>query len=233
MRFICFIFIFLFASVPANATIYKAIGRGQVSDVFGFDGTMHPPPPGLITPGDNFTFSFEFSDQTAQLQSLFEDDPSINIYYLPSTNFVLKFPQYLYNNDQSFVGNSQIQLWNNASGNIDSQSFSFFGRGHQPLPFDTGAGDYTEGVFFNAYDFTGLTRNSDAISEISDPSNFSTKSFRWLQLDLVSGYSVHAVGTYSLTISAVPEPSTWIMMVFGFGLAGTALRQAPKRRPTN
>ncbi len=32
-------------------------------------------------------------------------------------------------------------------------------------------------------------------------------------------------GQFTLTISAVPEPSTWAMAVVGFGIAGTALRR--------
>jgi len=36
--------------------------------------------------------------------------------------------------------------------------------------------------------------------------------------------------TLAGTLSAVPEPATWAMMIVGFGLAGTMLRRAPNRR---
>lgn len=34
----------------------------------------------------------------------------------------------------------------------------------------------------------------------------------------------------TLTIAAVPEPATWLMMILGFGLLGAAMRQRPGRR---
>jgi len=37
---------------------------------------------------------------------------------------------------------------------------------------------------------------------------------------------------YSLTISAVPEPSSWAMMLSGFGLIGAALRRRAKQATT-
>jgi PEP-CTERM motif len=46
------------------------------------------------------------------------------------------------------------------------------------------------------------------------------------------GYAADSIGVrFSVTdeIRAVPEPQSWIMMVFGFGLAGTALRRKTLR----
>ena len=36
--------------------------------------------------------------------------------------------------------------------------------------------------------------------------------------------------TFSATIAAVPEPSTWAMMLFGFGAVGGAMRTAKRKR---
>lgn len=36
--------------------------------------------------------------------------------------------------------------------------------------------------------------------------------------------------TFSATIAAVPEPSTWAMMLFGFGAVGGAMRSAKRKR---
>lgn len=44
-------------------------------------------------------------------------------------------------------------------------------------------------------------------------------------LNLYVGFNGENIGGYSLTNNAVPEPSTWAMMILGFGLAGLGLRR--------
>ncbi len=36
-------------------------------------------------------------------------------------------------------------------------------------------------------------------------------------------------GSYTISVAAIPEPATWAMMIFGFGVVGTAMRRS--RRP--
>ena len=43
-----------------------------------------------------------------------------------------------------------------------------------------------------------------------------------------AAYDNVRVTATSLAVSAVPEPATWAMMLFGFGAAGTALRRQRK-----
>ena len=47
---------------------------------------------------------------------------------------------------------------------------------------------------------------------------------------LITGSPNFAVDTIIFSQSAVPEPATWAMMLFGFGAAGTALRRSRRRK---
>jgi hypothetical protein len=41
---------------------------------------------------------------------------------------------------------------------------------------------------------------------------------------LIIGGALVATPAFAVPVGAVPEPDTWAMMIFGFGLAGTAMR---------
>ncbi len=41
---------------------------------------------------------------------------------------------------------------------------------------------------------------------------------------LIIGGALVATPAFAAQVGAVPEPGTWAMMIFGFGLAGTAMR---------
>lgn len=58
--------------------------------------------------------------------------------------------------------------------------------------------------------------------------DFGTEGARFITLDDPSGFS-HAALFTTGSAPGVPEPATWAMMLFGFGLAGYALRR--RRQP--
>jgi PEP-CTERM motif len=72
-------------------------------------------------------------------------------------------------------------------------------------------------------DLTGVTSSSFAISlDNATPSINATTG------NALDGFRARASGAFSadgLTVSAVPEPDSWMMMIVGFGLAGTMLRR--------
>ncbi len=66
-------------------------------------------------------------------------------------------------------------------------------------------------------------------SQVVDVSDFALGGSG--QVDIETGSYIATSGTTgTLTISAVPEPATWSMMIMGAGLAGAGLRAARKRR---
>ena len=52
---------------------------------------------------------------------------------------------------------------------------------------------------------------------------------------VAGGYRTTFTSQVDVTLgrNAVPEPATWVMMLFGFGLAGTMLRRRPKALATS
>ena len=54
-----------------------------------------------------------------------------------------------------------------------------------------------------------------------------------LSRSLIIGGALIAAPAFATPVGAVPEPGTWAMMIFGFGLAGTAMRvRAVRARKT-
>lgn len=213
-----------FAS-PSDAALYVMSGSGQIDSITALrSGQSAIPPSGSINIGDDFSFSFRFETSNTLPREPFVDDPAVNIYYITVTDFVAQIGTYSYVYDNSYFGNSSLQLWNNRSG-TDAQSFSFFGRGPNQLPFDTGVGQTLESLSVSAFDYTASARNSDSISEIAAVSSFAQRSFSWLQYNTGAEFSVHVGGKYNATIAAVPEPATWAMMLVGFGAMGYSLRR--------
>lgn len=72
-------------------------------------------------------------------------------------------------------------------------------------------------------DLTGVTSSSFAIAL-----NNATPAITATSGNALDGFRARATGSFSsdgLPIGAVPEPTSWMMMILGFGLAGTMLRR--------
>lgn len=218
-------------ATPAFGAVYQVSGGGTVNRISALQNSQSTqPPPGQINLGDQISISFKFDTDLAQLSSTFDTDPTVNIYYLGVFDFTATIGSYTYIYDNGFSGNSSLQTWNNRNvvALTDSQSFSFYGRGPNQLPFDTGVGRTLESLSLHAFDWTATARNSDLISEIAPFSSFNQKSMSWLQYNTDANFSVHVDSTFDGTIerlAAVPEPSTWAMMIVGFGFVGAASRR--------
>jgi hypothetical protein len=110
-----------------------------------------------------------------------------------------------------------------------------------------GASDISSGIWkdFSALDFDPLILGTNAALNGNDPANRTaisgtitglniaigqTFGFRWV--DQNSERNDHGLAVDDLSISAttaaVPEPATWAMMLFGFGVIGSAMRRAKR-----
>lgn len=54
---------------------------------------------------------------------------------------------------------------------------------------------------------------------------YSTKSGWWFAADVSDGKNTGAIAAKDAYLQAVPEPSTWALMILGFGSAGAMLRR--------
>ena len=89
-------------------------------------------------------------------------------------------------------------------------------------------GTTLESMSLNAFDNTATVHNSDLIADIKPYEAFDSRPFSWLQYNVDAAYSVHVGGMFSgtiTTVASVPEPTTWAMMITGFGVIGSAMRR--------
>jgi len=93
----------------------------------------------------------------------------------------------------------------------------------------------TSGTFANSITVAGTPYNflipytiainsSDTITFNPFTATFGNYQFAFNLLQLMSG-GPPVTGTLTATISAVPEPATWAMMLIGFGAIGFAMRR--------
>jgi hypothetical protein len=113
-------------------------------------------------------------------------------------------------------------------------------KGSFPAPLS----NIAEVCFFNAGIGGGLQVNTlgtfDGVISTAGPQLYSGSeknptflkgSFNFIGYDVVNEVedpSRH----YTLSVTSVPEPASWVMMVAGFGLGGCAIRRARKSVPT-
>ena len=71
----------------------------------------------------------------------------------------------------------------------------------------------------------------NAADEILTPGAFVVRSTVMDQCcDYEFGFTAVGSGQYVFSYNAVPEPSTWTLLITGIGFAGAALRRKPRRR---
>ena len=131
-----------------------------------------------------------------------------------------------------------VSLTFDLSGNQRDRNDDYFFAG-----FDFGAaGLHIEHLTLDgAYGFFDLgsvyALNSETIAPVGGGSPFQTYKISFIADDpgairvFLGGLSGDTVGplldNVTLTISGVPEPATWSLMIGGFGLVGLALRRRP------
>ena len=191
------------------------------------------PTPGQINVGDSYILTATFDPATAEVGSLYDADPTINIYSLPGTTVSFTSGSYSTSFSPSLEFDSSIQLWNNYTSNgslppTDNQSLSFFNYQSATHAFDLGAGNYSESLNADNFDFTAMARDNDLISELPSFDKFESKSFSYGLLNSTDNRFEGVNGTVlneSLSaVSAAPEPSTWGLMFAGVAGLGLMLR---------
>jgi hypothetical protein len=230
------------AASPVSAAKYLLQATGTVEQIAIVDkGVVNLNPiltNNLVTIGDRIAFSFEFDTVLTSLSPTFDIDPTINIYSFVPQRISLAIGSYIYAPSSRAPNGSTVQLWNDhlvGSDAVDSQSFSVFDypfSDNKPVyPFRIGAGNISESIGVSLFDRTATARSSDLISQIVDPSRFATKTFSYGLLNSTTDFFYNVTSnSMAISITAVPEPATWMMMLIGFGMVGGAARY--RRRAT-
>lgn len=224
------------ALLSANALQAATLtSSGKINDVRALQNSQPTNTPvGEIAVGDTYTLTATFLLSDAVLTPLFDADPAVNIYYLPGANITFQSGSFSTSFVPLFDFNASVQLWNdrNVVGRVDSQTFSFFDYnvGADSRPFDLGMGLQSISYNVNAFDFTATARTSDLITEIRPFELFSSKGFSLGQLNADTNLFVYVSGTVDRIALlpdavAVPEPSTWAVLICGFFAIGLGMRR--------
>lgn len=230
-----------FMASAANATVYNLNASGIVSSTtLAVNGVYTPAPSGQFKVGDAFNVTMRFDTSKAVLGDLYNADPTINIYDLPDLITTITAGSYSSTFSSRYASDGSLRLWNNyiSVGATDMQTLSGFNYDFKgPTPFNLGGGLSSELVTLNAFDFSGLARSSDLISELvgssrafgSNVLSYSYSASQTPDLNVGRQAVLVDVGNVSWTLTpftaAVPEPATWAMMIMGFGLIGAGMRR--------
>ncbi|WP_246381749.1 PEPxxWA-CTERM sorting domain-containing protein [Novosphingobium chloroacetimidivorans] len=232
-----------FVAAPARAAIYDLSATGTVTGAqLAINSAFTPAPTGKFKVGDAFNLKMRFDADKAILTSLYDADPTINIYWLPDMLTTITSGTYTSSYKARFDISSSVQFWNdhNVVGKTDSQSFRSSNYDFNgPTPYDLGGGLNFETVGLNAFDWSALLRSSDMISQLNGTSAaFNSNSMQYTYStgavpgsNAVRPVVLVDIGNVSWSlnpVSAVPEPSTWAMMIIGFGAIGFAKRRQRK-----
>jgi hypothetical protein len=128
-------------------------------------------------------------------------------------------------NGTSFAITSLISAPNDPAGNFGFDNVIVANAGSAPFSFDTG------GIGFYVAGITQLGTPADPFTAFNIFDNGNPSGI--LSTSASNDVNTEFNGTYSITeVAAVPEPSTWAMMILGFcGLGFMASRRrGPARR---
>lgn len=236
----------MLTSAHASAAQYLLKAKGTISMISRSTSatvtTQTPLTSSYFSVGDTLSVTYAFDTNRAQLTSLFDADPTTNIYYLPGSTATVNVGAYSSTLTPRSDFSSSVQLWNDriiTNSPVDSQSFeisNFNNTPFYPFAFDKSA-ITNEIVSLGSYDFTAMARQSDLLSQlVGSSSQFSSNSLTYSFAagpsnfndtdPLIIGVVVTNNVSWTLTaVNAVPEPATWMLMFTGMMMTGYALRR--------
>ncbi len=236
IRLVLGTFIAVLMASAAQATTYKFSATGTVGNPYSVDRNFQPVSTFAtsIRAGDKFAISFDINPGKFGVTSLYNSDPTINIYYGTVSYYQLSIGDYglFIPGDVTFASS---QLWNNfvsAGSPVDHFGLSALQAISASAAPITLTSQVVNQVFgFSAFDFTATTRSSDLITEIGPLTGFSSKSAFVGFID-PNNYdqTTYSINGLTASITPVPEPATWLMMVIGVAFAGQGMRRAEGRR---
>ena len=217
------------SAVDAHAAKYVLTATGTVSTITSYylsNPTNNPPT--VIKIGDPFKVVARFDTAASTLSPTFDLDPKINIYWLSGTSVSVNIGGYASTfGPPDYTGSSSIQIWNNnSSGSTDAQGWSFYDYPTEgPYPFDLPGPRKQENISLNLFDNTGSARSHDLISYIAPVSafNYRSLSYSFNSYNSSGGdqrFNLVDMSNVVVTLTPVPEPEIWGLMIVGFALIG-------------
>lgn len=220
--------------MPASAAVLEFSGSGTIDDVVG-----RLPTTGLAPIGELATARFNLDTSAS---SLYEAGVDYAVYDLSVTGVAAMIGAYTFtpNTDPLFTPVLTIDKGFSFFGGISSQAsyavgfyFSDMPRsagGENPFDVATGSrGTLSIQALFKADEIGDWDLS---LGRLPDLSGAASQSFAYVNRDVATGRSGQLrgrfSGNFSSNVAAVPEPSTWCLLLLGFGLVGAAIRRSPR-----
>lgn len=223
----------LMAAQPARAAPTVFEGTGTVAAVTGLRGAV---PTGTVVAGDPFAFRILFDAAGAPLQ--FNGGPGFQVYAPAIGGLAATAGSYSFQlnaaRPPALVVGTGFRLFPGAqqSERVFIQQFAFSGFPGTAPPFAIGAaGDVT--LTLTSTFRVDLGAGTPTLADLRDPRGAAINRFQF-----TFGDGASPVGTVSgdfagafAAVTAVPEPSTWALLILGFGAVGAVMRLQSHRSP--
>ena len=220
--------LFAAASVPAQAAQFTVSARGTVSDLHDSNSKSIA---GAFKQGDPYSLDVKANIDAASLW--FESNDRTTAFYNVPLTFTFAAGSLVFSGDS--VQTLSITNNTNCSGYCTAADSAYllslgFSRVLDTPAFDLGLGSYYQSLNIQFFDIAGTTFNGTGLDQLAKIASFRAPTFNY-QLTQVSSPSKAAFASltnldYNVGVtSAVPELTSWVMMILGFSVVGVAMRR--------
>lgn len=233
------------AASPAEAELYNLTVSGAVSSYTARDQNLSLIDlPSLVAVGDVFSMSAIIDTTKLTLNPQVPADPTWNVYMGFVDGGLFHLGSFNYKTTVPGGDFGRIELWNDRffpflmQPGTDAFTIDI---NHtpigEPVPVNLGPELVVFSFSLFARDLTGAARTSDLIDELPPLDLFGTKNatitLRNSKTFTHVNYGVSNIQASLTPLNAVPEPSSWALLVAGFACVGGAMRRrtASQRRP--
>lgn len=229
------------AASPADAELYNFNVSGVVSSYTARDQNQSLiDVPSAVAIGEAFSMSAIIDTTKLTLNPQVPADPSWNAYLGFVEGGLFQLGSFNYKTTVPGGDFGRIELWDNRFAFLNQPGTDAFSIAinhtpiGEPVPVNIGSELVVFSFSLFARDSTGSVRTSDLIDELPPLEVFGDKSalvtLRNVKTFTQVNYGVNNIQASLTPLTAVPEPSSWALLVAGFACVGGAMRRRTASR---
>lgn len=213
--------------VSAAQSVYTVTAKGTINQVYASTAT----PTGAVHVGDPFQAVFKFDTSALTSSVTNNNGDSSGVYGFPLSYMVLAGGFSLSGN----TGNPSLVIFDNhvfsPTFTGDSVGFSIFGPYSSDTPFSFSTPGAYSSISLSGYDTDSATLSDVSLSNVTRLNAFANRNAEvaFTNSDFTdSAFFNVTLNSIAVATGAVPEPSTWAMMILGISAVGFAMRRRQK-----